>query len=714
MDAKISISIDFLQAFSRIALSEQKRVREFIEKFQENPLSKAINYEQIYDFKDKNLRTARISSSYRAIVLHPEKGNNFILLWVDHHDEAMKWARNKKIDINKYTGAIQVIDYDIIEKFNDEKSQKVEYRNNLLFHKYKDEELLILGVTEVLLETIKKIDCEKKLDDLSQYLPQEVSEALYYLLCGLSIDETIYEITSKPINKNIDKYDFDKALENDNSQRRFRVVEDAKEIEIILDAPLEQWRVFLHPTQKKLVELNTNGSIRILGGAGTGKTVVALHRAKFLAEKIFTNPKDKILFITYSKNLAIDIRNNISKICNAELISRIEVTNIDQWVNAFMKKQGCNYQILYNGEESNSYWQAAIASVKHGLDISDSFYIDEWNNIIQPNGINDLAEYIKVSRVGSGRSISRETRQKIWPIFKEYRRILTSNNKKEFADIIREASICLKNTCLNLPYKSIIVDEGQDMGIDAYKLIRNIVKPAPNDIFIAADCHQKIYAKKVVLSRCGINVKGQRSKKLKLNYRTTEEIKKWAINILKNNKIDDLDGEVDIQNGYRSLLHGKMPIVKNFESEIKEIDFIVSYIKNAIEFKTNLESICLVARTNDLANKYNLELKKQGLNTYFISRDGIDNHNDKRIRIATMHRVKGLEFNNIIVASANKNVIPLKKAISGHDNETALEEAILREKSLLYVAVTRAKKEVLITSYGPQSDFLFNINEPDK
>ncbi|MEZ7890772.1 MAG: 3'-5' exonuclease [Candidatus Wallbacteria bacterium] len=706
MDAKISIGIDFLYAFSKISHNEQKRVREFIEKFQENPLSKAINYEQIHDFKDKNLRTARIDSSYRAIIFHPEQGNNFILVWVDHHDEAMEWARNKKFDVNKFTGAIQVFDYKFIDNFKTEEEKKWEFTTKSLFHKFQDDDLLLLGVPEPLLETVKKIDTEAKLDKLSPYLPQEVSDALYYLACGNSLEETINEITSKVKDVKVNVNDFDKALEHEDSKRRFKVIENATELNEILNSQLEKWRIFLHPAQKKLVEMNANGSVRVLGGAGTGKTVVAMHRAKYLAETIFPEKDARILFTTYSKNLAADIKENLSKLCGSEIFSKIEVTNIDQWVNAFLKKHGYICNIINDKTEGKECWNRALALKPSEFKFSDKFYFDEWKNIILPNGINNIGDYVRVSRVGCGRSITCLIRQKIWPVFEEYRRLITLRGKKEYMDLIREAKNFLeKNPCI-LPYKAVVVDEGQDMDSEVYKLIRKLVPENANDIFIVGDCFQKIYAKKVVLSQCGINIRSKRTKKLKLNYRTTEEIRKWAVQLFDAKEIDDLNGEIDNQNGYRSLLHGPEPEIKQLDNENKEFEFLQNYIKNLIKNGISPATICMVARTNDIVNRYKLEFKKNGIESFLISRDGIDRSNMAGVRFATMHRIKGLEFDYIIVASANKDIIPLKKAVSDYDNETDHEEADLRERALLYVAVTRAKKEVLITYYGEKSEYL--------
>ncbi|MCD4709170.1 MAG: AAA family ATPase, partial [Candidatus Sabulitectum sp.] len=273
-------------------------------------------------------------------------------------------------------------------------------------------------------------------------------------------------------------------------------------------------------------------------------------------------------------------------------------------------------------------------------------------------------------------------------------------------DAMRDAASLIQQKKGMLPYKAVIVDEAQDMGPQEFNLINSIltgVDPA-NSLFIAGDAHQRIYGRKVVLSHSGINIRG-RSKKLRINYRTTEENRNWAVALLKGLSFDDLDGGVDTQDGYRSLIHGAAPEVHRFPGFEEEIDFIVGRIAPLISEYRNVGSVCIAVRTNKLANQYSEELKKHGLSTCIIKHSEKDSQDKPGVRIATMHRVKGLEFNTMIIASANKGIIPHSKAIMGSDSVTS-REGEKAEKALLYVAVTRARKNVLITGYGEISEWL--------
>jgi superfamily I DNA/RNA helicase len=217
------------------------------------------------------------------------------------------------------------------------------------------------------------------------------------------------------------------------------------------------------------------------------------------------------------------------------------------------------------------------------------------------------------------------------------------------------------------------------------------------------DAHQRIYGHKVVLGQCGIKIIG-RSKKLKLNYRTTDEIRKWAVALLNGEVIDDMDAGVDNNKDYKSLYHGPKPLVKHFENYEDEVAFIESYILN---LKKEDEScrICIVARTQKIIDNYNNDLNHKNIPTVKISRNTKDNISNTGIRLATMHRVKGLDFDHMIIASMNKGIVPLERVEKSEENQIEVEK-LTKEKSLVFVAATRAKKSLLICSFGEKSEFL--------
>lgn len=321
--------------------------------------------------------------------------------------------------------------------------------------------------------------------------------------------------------------------------------------------------------------------------------------------------------------------------------------------------------------------------------------------------MTSLDAYFKATRVGRGTRLSRKARKAIWPVFEEYRILLNEHGLREADDALRDARLLLKNKNKVLPYQSIVVDEAQDMGAQAFKLIRQMLPGdvRKNDLFIVGDAHQRIYRHKVVLGRCGINIIG-RGRKLRINYRTTDETRKWAVSLLTGLTIDDLDGGVDNQKGYKSLLHGIAPQIMNFESFEVEVEYIIACLKQIKAKGELLRGTCLVARTHSLLKQYESDLKQKGIDTYFIRRSEPEDQTTPGLRMATMHRVKGLEFDRVIIAGINDGIVPYEGYGAGSSDSAVRRDSEIQERALLYVAATRAKKEVLVTSFGEMSKFL--------
>ncbi len=701
MKVRVAISADFLLAFARIPRNQQAKVMGFVTKFRGNPTASGINYEKINAAHDKNLRSVRIDEAYRGIVLRPEKDNVYVLLWVDHHDEAYRWAANKQCLIHPETGSIQI--FDVETEVAAAPSPAASDHRKPLFKKYKDRELVRLGVPAELLPLVRNVYSGEELDGLVGRLPQEAYEALYYLAEGMTYDEVLRDLDRSEESVAIDTADFAAALDNPDTQRRFYVVEDDLELTAIMQAPLEQWRIFLHPSQRKLVERHWNGPVRVLGGAGTGKTVAAMHRARWLAEKVFNQEGDRILFTTFTRNLAADIQANLGKICSREVLRRIEVINIDRWVGTFLRKNGYDRKIFYP-KNSNRLWDDAMNLKPADIELPESFYREEWERVIQPNGVRTLEDYFKVVRSGRGVSITKVVRKKVWAVFQEYRNLLSENSMSEISDAMFDAAVVLENSKTGTGYRAIIVDEAQDMGPQAFRLIRKMVPAEKNDIFIVGDAHQRIYGNQAVLGKCGINIVG-RAHKLKINYRTTDETKNWAMRLLVENQADDLDGGTDNQKGYKSLLHGSAPLVKNFADFKEEIAFIKDYLKKLPTADNQLTNVCLVTRTEVLRDQYAQALGTE-FETMLIHRTEAEDRSQPGLRLATMHRVKGLEFDYMLIVGVNQGVVPLDRSDAQSDDPLVGSDHDKQERALLYVAATRAKKEVLVTSHGTPSPFL--------
>lgn len=698
----IALSSDFLLAFSNVQKSHQKQVREFIERFRERPDAPGLNYEVIQSAKGKDLYSVRINQAYRAIVFHPSNSQVYVLSWVDHHDEAYRWAERKQFVVHPATGALQMISTESHEKPSPAPSPAA--RTTGLFSQVKDKHLLRLGVPAELIALVRGINSDAELEALESRFPQEAYEALYMLASGFSLEEVFQEMEKAGEEAPVDPKDFVTALQNEDSKRRFYVVEEAKDLGEILNAPLEQWRVFLHPKQRRLVSMQANGPVRVLGGAGTGKTVVAMHRARFLAEEVFNKKEDRILFTTFTRNLATDIQDNLRKLCSVDAINRIDVVNLDAWVANFLRSQGYRHQVVFD-EDENDAWTYALNQAPSDLGLTPQFYRSEWEQVVQAQNITEADQYLRASRIGRGTKLSRDAKKRIWPVFQEYRAQLNEQGKKEYIDLLRDARGLIQSKGIALPYRAVIVDEAQDMSAEAFRLIRAIVPESTNDLFIVGDAHQRIYRHRVSLGQCGINIKG-RGKKLKINYRTTDEIRRFAVRLLEGRGIDDLDGGIDQQKGYVSLTHGQLPTVKCFPSFSDEVAFLKQRIDELYKEGSSLESICVVARTKRILESYVDQLQASDIPIYEIKRNAAEQRDKPGVRLATMHRVKGLEFEHMIVVAANSGILPLAAAVDDAEDAVARRNAETGERSLLYVALTRARRSATITAYGTLSPFL--------
>ena len=748
---KVAISSDFLTAFARLPKTIQGKVTEFLNKFRNDPMSPGIHYEKIAGGIDQKIYSVRIDNTYRGIVAREEETGVYLLLWVDHHDEAYTWAARKRCEVNPKTGALQIFDVQpvknvIVDAGHSETEagrsaaeaehpetgaghQVVGYkapaRSSIddqaqqvhpLFVSATDDQLLELGVPQVQLSFVRSFQNQEEFIKAQASLPKDVCEYLSWLTEGIPVSEVLdYAKEERWETIRTDLTDTEEtaagsrqstgsladALKAPLSKKSIVIVEGEDELRRIMAEPLEKWRVFLHPSQRKIVNRSYNGPARVLGGAGTGKTVVAMHRAKHLADQ--TGDEERILFTTFTANLASDIKENLRKICSTEQLRKIEVINLDAWVNQFLRESDFDATIDY--DNISKVWEDALIEAQTDLPFEAAFYEEEWNRVVIPQEALTLEKYLKASRNGRGTRLDRKKRMLVWKVMEAYQNLLKERKIRDINTAMYECRQLLESAGTRPRYAHIIVDEGQDFSDNAFRLLRALAGPEhPNDLFIVGDSHQRIYHNKPTLSRCGVNVRG-RSSILRINYRTTEEIRRYAFALLDGIAFDDLDDGSDTGDRCQSLTHGSKPDVESFKGAAEEFEFIKKTIYELQDQGVALSDICLVARTKKLVDDYIAQLTHAGFRAYAIKRNKADDRTLEGIRVATMHRVKGLEFQYVFVAAVNKNIVPLASAIDKTDRVTEAE-TITAEKCLLYVALTRAQKGAYITSYGKKSPFL--------
>lgn len=697
---KVALSQDFLMQLSKLPSKVQSNVMKWALLFQSDPTSPGINYENINAARDANLKSVRITQDWRGIVFKPNTGDVYVLLYVGHHDDAYRWAQNRKLTINPVTGAMQLVLVETIEPEPTQASSSQEPTTEptdpaltKLFADLEDRALLSLGVPEELLPQVHALENDSQLDALAPKLPAEAYEGLFLVAAGDTVSQ-ILSARETLINAVIDTSDFAKALQTAESQSRFLVVDDDQEMQNIMSAPLDQWRVFLHPTQKKLATGDRSGPVRVLGGAGTGKTVLAMHRAKWLADNRTPQGK-KVLFTTFTKNLASDIEQNLRTMCSSDTMEKIEVRNFDAWVHAFIRSRKLEHRIVYDRKQEGAAqaWAAALAVKDTTLDLPEDFYEKELAQIILAQGITTRDEYRVARRTGREGLLNRAKRDAVWPVFEEYRGQLSTRKLKEVDDAYREVAELLKSGIEPYDaYSAIVVDETQDFGAQALCLLRAMIPHRPNDLLFVGDGHQRIYSRnKAVMSQCGIDIRG-RSRKLYLNYRTTDEIRRQAVALLEACEVDDLDGGHDETKRYRSLTNGPAPVITDAAGFEQAAALVIDFLKNntaqapetseTAKIPVHPLSICVITHSEKIREALAGQVQSAGFIPIAITAQS--NHADSRgvIHFATMHRAKGLEFDSVIVVAPT--------AYFGAPEETA------NQRKLLYVALTRAKRTAAI------------------
>lgn len=708
MNPQIAFSKEFMAAYSRLPRKIQKKVRDFTEKFQRDPKQSGLNFERIEAARDDKVRSVRVDQTYRVIVIHPPREDVYLCVWVDSHDEAYRWVQDRCFQVNPRSGTFQV--FEMTEAAAEQESapaleamRAVPEQPAGLFEELDDEDLLLAGVPMPLLASVRALETEEDLDALAPHLPADASEMLYLLAAGYSLVEAMGEaVRSEPEPEKVDTEDFAAALAHPEAQQSFHVVENEADLETMLDAPLEQWRVFLHPAQRKLVRLNANGPVRVLGGAGTGKTVVLMHRARHLAAEVFTGKDDRLLVTTFTRNLALDLGMNLRNLCSSEVLGRLEIMNLHSWAVGFMRKHGQSFKVVRDFDRQTLFEEAMIEAGDHGFPVE--FYREEWDQVVQAQEVESRDDYLSARRTGRGTRLSRRQRAEVWKMLERYRELLADGGYHEWPDVIRETRLFIEKQRIPLPYRAVLSDEVQDFTASELRLLRTLAPEAPNSLFVVGDGHQRIYGKPLRLSACGIEIRG-RSRRLKINYRTTQQIRDRGISILEGREIDDLDGGVDSLKGYRSLRDGPVPEVCHFSSDAEEAGFIAKRIRAWLEDGVAAESICIAARTRaQLADRYAPLLENAGIDTVIVEKDPEAEQSKAGVRLATMHRMKGLEFSRVMLVGVQKGTVPME-ARQAADHVSA-EEVELQERCLFYVACTRARDELVIAGYGERSSFL--------
>ena len=695
---RLFLSETFFDAIFELPKKVQDKVINFQKKFRENKNTLGIHLEPIPEFNNPTLRTARIDDNYRVVVGVLD-GENYSLLYVASHEKAYDWGKRKRFVWNEHTQACQLITIEDTQESPVAQDAPQASSQTSIFDGISEEKLLKIGIPQELISKVVLIKGLDDLDKLEPILPDDAFENIYNILDGEDIDNIIATIEDGQANNNEDK------LLSDNNRRRFVELTDDDVLQRIIEQGMDKWQIFLHPSQRKLVDAEYKGTMKVSGGAGTGKTIAAIHRLKFLCEK----PNANVLFTTYTKTLSINLADSISKLNVPK--QKYTLSNIDRVLldiaEKYKIKEG--YKILdYSGdEESLKLWREVLETEVTEFD--EQFLYDEYVDVIVYYGNKDVKQYMMQPRVGRTKALSRKQRIDIWKLVEKYIALKQERKVVDRLELFNETTNYLNENQTH-PFTNVIADEFQDFSNPELKFLRALVAEGTNDLFLTGDPIQRIYnGRKINFGAAGINVRGVRSRKLKINYRTTEPIKRVATAVVKGVDYDDMDGGKETTNGYVSLIHnGEVPIYKIVNDASSEVQRVIEWMKECLDNGIKLSEICIAAPSMNLLKELQSRLHHDGTD-YRVLKGTQKQGDTNGVDLCTFHSLKGLEYRVIILLGVNERNLPSKVKegypFSGMD-KVAQKEYLSSKRSLLYVAITRARQLVYMVGFGEPSGLL--------
>ncbi|WP_457637561.1 3'-5' exonuclease [Oceanithermus sp.] len=612
-----------------------------------------------------------LSKARRAILV--EAGTSLVVVYVGNHDDAYDWIESRKVGIHPETQEIQVI-----RVIKSEKEVVIEKPIEAPLRPFSAEYLHSLGVPEEYIEPMRNAT-EEGLLDLLEGLPHPVQERILAILEGKPVAPPPKVRVADP-------------LRHPNNRYRYLLIETKEELERALFGDWEDWMVFLHPAQRLSVEQNYKGPAKVTGAAGTGKTVVAIHRAVRLARE---NPDSRVLLTTFNKTLARLIEAGARKL--APELENLTVSHLDRLAFGWYQELYGKKPRMVSDNDAKAAIEQAISEQRLPEWASPSFVISEWRRVVDAWGIKELDEYLKVDRSGRGTPLNASRRKEIWPIFARVHELLASKNLLTWGRLARS----LLDRASDLKrFGHVVVDEVQDLRPVQLQLLREIVPEGENDLFLAGDAAQRIYQTRVPWRHLGIETVG-RSQRLWINYRTTRQIAEYASQILPA-EVQEAEGE-SVSPRAISLLDGERPQVQVFSSPGEEIKALAAWLKHLTEEGFSPEQIAVVARTNKLLQKRAKAAIKQAGLAVTDMKDGTEGPG---VRLATMHRVKGMEFRAVAVIGVEEGVVPNTYALDQQETEADRNAALALERQLLFVALSRPREKLWVSAAGRKSQLL--------
>jgi hypothetical protein len=697
--ARLAITKDVLSAFAKLDKSVQIAVQSAITGFAGGHDGQA-SLEKVPGSLDDRIRLLRVDGAWYGAVLVPDAGDTYCLLTVLPRDQAARYVTSHRVTVNQATGMLEVSNPVALQKVEPAlQAMAGPADDRRLFADVSDADLARLGIETGILALVRLLVSEADLDALQSMLPAAQYTALHALASGMTVAEAHAEATQVvgggSADQRFDPDDLVSAMARSPGQ--IALVPGQEELQDILAYPFAAWRTFLHPSQRQVAFRSSyNGPAQVTGGPGTGKTVTVLHRAAFLAARADAGP---ILLTTFNGNLADALRSQLDLLVRDPAVRRrIQVCNIDRLAYGIVT-EARGTPVIADERVLRARWAEVVAA--SGLDLTPAFLKHEWEQVILAQDLRGEQAYLTCPRTGRGRPLTSTRRSQVWRAAQQVTAGLAAARQTTHLQLANEATHLLREA--EAPrYRHVLVDEAQDLHSAHWRLLRAAVAEGPDDLFIAADPHQRIYPNRVSLAALRISVRG-RSRKLSLNYRTTQEILAWAMPLLGSDPVTGLDGEVDSLLGYRSPLHGQRPLVRRAATRDQEFVLLSGRVRSWLAAGIEPGAIGITARSAALVREAREALSAAGVGTTSITGRG----GAEGVRAGTMHAMKGLEFRAVAVIGVEEGVVPDPATIATDDGDPlARAQNVQRERCVLFVACTRARDHLYVSHTGAPSPLL--------
>lgn len=752
--------IVFAKTKDKLDNSVKPLVMNFLEKLQEDDTAPGLHIEPLKNVTDPRVRTGRVNDKWRAVLFRLETGTapTYVYYGTWAHDKAIDIAGRSTLQMNPVFGIPEIIEQTKPEPqpATAQHSQTAVpaqvaneapgnlpvpdlWKNGLLEHGYTHEYLVqAAGLDPQIARKALDATTAPAFHKVTDRAPDWQGLLILDLASGKSLEDSKEDLglvdqretPNEPSNGGTDDEKIIAGFDQEAAKLQFAFIGEAPEAlrEVIEGGSADAWRTFLHPEQRRYADGSWNGPFRLTGGAGTGKTVVILHRAKTLAQR---NPSARVVLTTFTRTLASSLSESMAKLDPGLPLSAsvgspgIYASGIDSLVHqvftsasAAESKDAINAVLgeahasagLRPGGGAQNAWKEAIENTEHGLELeiaNPTFLEQEYVSVVLANFITTREGYVKVPRVGRGTALTRPKRLGVWKIIEAFRQSQRMNESITFPELAAVAArLLMQRAAGGKPALAdhVLIDEAQDLHAAHWLFLRQLAEEGKDDLFIAEDSHQRIYGQKVPLSRYGIAIVG-RSRRLSLNYRTTAQNLDYAVSMLRGADIEDLEGGNQDSKGYHSARSGPTPEEAGTKSLADELDVVADHIRRWKAQEVPGSMIGIIART-----KYQLQKLQTGLAERKVEVRDVDYAGDGSAPLyMTMHRAKGMEFFKVILFGVNESSVPLSLATNGLA-EAERKDGLLRERSLLYVAATRARDELVVSWSGTPSELLPRTN----